>query len=55
MLDELKNIGTSVTKPFKEEVSLKTLAIYGVLFLIAGWIVFDGLRITASWIASNVE
>lgn len=51
----LKDISDTVTKPFTEPVSIKSLLIYTALFLILAWIVCDTLRILSKWVADGFQ
>lgn len=42
-------------KPFTEQMSLPRLALWIVLFILAAFILYDGLRILKSWMATAAE
>lgn len=48
----LTDITGTIKRPFTQEMSLSSLALFIALFLILAWIAYDGLRILSSWVAS---
>lgn len=51
MLDAM---GNTVLKPWREEMPLKDLVLWAVVFAIVAFVVYDMLRILASWMAQSV-
>lgn len=51
MLDAL---GNTISKPWREEMPLKDLVLWAVVFAIVAFVVYDMLRILSSWMAQSV-
>lgn len=44
-----------ISKPFKEDLPVPQLALVVVLFIIAAFILYDGLRILKSWMDTAAD
>ena len=50
-----QDVGDWVTIPFKRDIPISRLVLIIILFIIAGFIIFDGLRILKSWMEAATD
>ena len=50
-----QDVGDWITIPFKKNMPISRLVLITILFIIAAFIVFDGLRILKSWMEAATD